>query len=162
MLMDHDPKEAILARVPRMADRIDAVLQPLDALRDDDAVEQQVRRDFGTRHRSTLVHGGHCTPVEVLLRMLLLKHWFGWRDQESADRGDESLVLRWFSRLVWEAPPDDSTRMRWATTLPPATRHAPGDRVVALARQARVTQGRKLGRDATCVQTEIPHPTDRG
>ena len=35
-------------------------------------------------------------------------------------------------------------------------------RVVELARQARVTQGRKLRLDATCVQTEIHHPTDSG
>jgi IS5 family transposase len=36
------------------------------------------------------------------------------------------------------------------------------DRVVHLARQARVTKGRKLRLDATCVQTNIHHPTDSG
>ena len=35
-------------------------------------------------------------------------------------------------------------------------------RVVQLARQARVTKGRKLRLDATCVQTNIHHPTDSG
>src|SRR5256712_13477916 len=35
-------------------------------------------------------------------------------------------------------------------------------RVVQLARQAKVTQGRKLRLDATCVQTEIHHPPDSG
>src|SRR2546425_4068475 len=35
-------------------------------------------------------------------------------------------------------------------------------RVVQLARQAKVTRGRKLRLDATCVQTEIHHPTDSG
>src|SRR2546425_7263651 len=35
-------------------------------------------------------------------------------------------------------------------------------RVVQLARQAKVTKGRKLRLDATCVQTEIHHPTDSG
>ncbi len=35
-------------------------------------------------------------------------------------------------------------------------------RVVQLARQARVTKGRKLRLDATCVQTTIHHPTDSG
>src|SRR5947199_4366591 len=35
-------------------------------------------------------------------------------------------------------------------------------RVVQLARQAKVTNGRKLRLDATCVQTEIHHPTDSG
>jgi transposase, IS5 family len=58
--------------------------------------------------------------------------------------------------------PDDTTLIRWANTLQPATLHALNDRVVELARQAKVTQGRKLRLDATCVQTEIHHPTDSG
>src|SRR6266567_4474611 len=144
MLSDRYPKEDIFARVPKMTQRIDPVLQQLDLFLDDDEVYHQVRNDFGKRYRQTLVHGRPSTPVEVLLRMLLLKHLFGWSYQETEDRVDESLVLR------------------WANTLRPETLHRLNDRVVALARQARVTQGRKLRLDATCVQTEIHHPTDSG
>src|SRR6266567_3638254 len=162
MLIDRYPKEDIFARVPKMTQRIDPVLQQLDLFLDDDEVYHQVRNDFGKRYRQTLVHGRPSTPVEVLLRMLLLKHLFGWSYQETEDRVDESLVLRWFSRLFWEPAPDDTTLIRWANTLRPETLHRLNDRVVALARQARVTQGRKLRLDATCVQTEIHHPTDSG
>ena len=38
--------------------------------------------------------------------------------------------------------------------------HALVDRVVELARKAKVTKGRKLRLDGTCVQTTIHHPTD--
>src|SRR5436305_4110685 len=162
MLIDRYPKEDIFARVPKMTERIDPVLQQLDRLLDDDELYQQVRHDFGKRHRYTLVHGRHSTPVEVLLRLLLLKHLYGWSYQETEDRVDESLVLRWFCRLFWEPTPDDTTLIRWANTLQPETLHALNDRVVELARQAKVTQGRKLRLDATCVQTEIHHPTDSG
>src|SRR6266513_2510481 len=162
MLIDRYPKEDIFARVPQMSRRIDPVLQQLDRLLDDDELYQQVRHDFGKRHRYTLVHGRHSTPVEVLLRMLLLKHLFGWSYQETEDRVDESLVLRWFCRLFWEPTPGDTTLIRWAKKLQPETLHALNDRVVELARQAKVTQGRKLRLDATCVQTEIHHPTDSG
>jgi IS5 family transposase len=162
MLIDRYPKEDIFARVPKMSERIDPVLQQLDRLLDDDEVYQQVRNDFGKRHRYTLVQGRPSTPVEVLLRMLLLKHLYGWSYQETEDRVDESLVLRWFCRLFWEPTPDDTTLLRWANTLQPETLHALNDRVVELARQAKVTQGRKLRLDATCVQTEIHHPTDSG
>jgi IS5 family transposase len=162
MLIDRYPKEDIFARVPKMTERIDPVLQQLDQVLDDDEVYHQVRNDFGKRHRYTLVHGRHSTPVEVLLRMLLLKHLYGWSYQETEDRVDESLVLRWFCRLFWEPTPDDTTLIRWANTLHPETLHALNDRVVELARQAKVTQGRKLRLDATCVQTEIHHPTDSG
>jgi hypothetical protein len=78
LLIDRYPKEDIFARVQKMTQRIDPVLQQLDRLLDDDEVYPQVRNDFGKRYRLTLVHGRHSTPVEVLLRMLLLKHLFGW------------------------------------------------------------------------------------
>src|SRR2546426_10222674 len=123
MLIDRYPKEDIFARVPKMTERIDPVLQQLDRLLDDDEVYQQVRSDFGKRHRSTLVHGRHSTPVEVLLRMLLLKHLYGWSYQETEDRVDESLVLRWFCRLFWEPTPDDTTLIRLRQHA--ATRNAP-------------------------------------
>jgi hypothetical protein len=162
MLIDRYPKEDIFARVPKMTQRIDPVLQQLDRLLDDETLYQQVRHDFGKRYRQSLVHGRYSTAVEVLLRLLLLKHLFGWSYQETEDQVDESLVLRWFSRLYWEPTPDDTTLIRWANTLHSETLHALNDRVVELARQARVTQGRKLRLDATCVQTEIHHPTDSG
>ena len=126
MLIDRYPKEDIFARVPKMTERIDPVLQQLDRLLDDDEVYQQVRNDFGKRYRYTLVHGRHSTPMEVLLRMLLLKHLYGWSYQETEDRVDESLVLRWFCRLFWEPTPDDTTLIRWANTLQPETLHQPG------------------------------------
>jgi IS5 family transposase len=78
MLIDCYPREDIFARVPKMTERIDPVLQQLDPFLEDDEVYQQVRNDFGKRYRQTLVHGRHSTPVEVLLRMPLLKHLFGW------------------------------------------------------------------------------------
>ncbi len=54
------------------------------------------------------------------------------------------------------------TLWRWEQTLQPETVHALNDRVVQLAAQAKVTKGRKLRLDATCVQTNIHHPTDSG
>jgi transposase, IS5 family len=162
MLRDRYEPEDIFARVPQMVQRIDPVLKHLDVLLEDDELYEQVRSDFGKRHRYSLVQGRHSTPVEVLLRMLLLKHLFGWSYQETEDRVDESLVLRWFCRLFWEATPDDTTLIRWTHTLQPETLHQLNDRVVTLARQARITSGRKLRLDATCVQTDIHHPTDSG
>lgn len=162
MLIDHYPKEDIFARVPRMAARIDPVLKELDQLLDDDVLYQQVRADFGKRRRHTLVHGRHSTPVEVLLRLLILKHLSQWSYQETEEQVDQNLILRWFCRVYWGPVPEDTTLIRWANILQPTTLHDLNDRVVALAKQAKVTQGRKLRLDATCVQTDIHHPTDSG
>src|SRR6266567_5998574 len=162
MLVDYYESEDVFARVPRMAERIDPVLKQLDRLLDDDELYQQVRADFGQRYRFTLLHGRHSTPVEVLLRMLILKHLYQWSYQETQEQVDQNLILRWFCRLYWAPGPDDTTLLRWANTLRPETLHALNDRVVELAAQAKVTKGRKLRLDATCVQTEIHHPTDSG
>lgn len=80
MLVDFYEREDVFAPVPKLAQEIDPILRKLDGLPDDDALYQQVRSDFGKRYRSTLVHGRHSTPVEVLLRMLILKHLYQWSD----------------------------------------------------------------------------------
>ncbi len=162
MLVDCYAREDVFAQVPELAEEIDPVLRRLDTLLDDDALYQQVRADFGERHQHTLVHGRHSTPVEVLLRLLILKHLYQWSYKELEGRVKDSLVLRWFCRVAFHAVPDASTVWRWEQTLRPETVHALGDRVVQLAAQARVTKGRKLRLDATCVQTTIHHPTDSG
>ena len=162
MLIDHYPVEDVFARVPEVAAQTDPVLKALDRLLEDDELYQQIRADFGKRYRFTLVHGRHSTPGEVLLRMLILKHLYQWSYQETEEQVDQNLILRWFCRLYWAPVPDDTTLLRWANTLRPETLHALNDRVVELAAQAKVTKGRKLRLDATCVQTEIHHPTDSG
>ncbi len=162
MLVDRYQAEDVFARVPQMVERIDPVLKELDQLLDDDVLYRQVRADFGKRHHWTLVHGRHSTPVEVLLRMLIVKHLHQWSYQETEEQVDQNLILRWFCRLYWAPVPDDTTLIRWANTLQPETLHALNDRVVQLAVQAKVTKGRKLRLDATCVQTTIHHPTDSG
>jgi IS5 family transposase len=162
MLVDHYEAEDVFSRVPRMAERIDPVLNKLDQLLDDDELYSQVRADFGKRYRYTLVHGRHSTPVEVILRMLICKHLHQWSYQETEEQVDQNLILRWFCRLYWAPVPNESTLVRWANTLQPNTLHALNDRVVELARKAKVTKGRKLRLDATCVQTIIHHPTDSG
>ncbi len=101
MLVDHYEAEDVFSRVPRMAERIDPVLNKLDQLLDDDELYSQVRADFGKRYRYTLVHGRHSTPVEVILRMLICKHLHQWSYQETEEQVDQNLILRWFCRLYW-------------------------------------------------------------
>ena len=162
MLVDRYDPEDVFARVPEVAAQTDPVLKALDRLLEDDQLYRQVRADLGKRYRFTLVHGRHSTPVEVILRMLICKHVYQWSYRETEERVGDSLVLRWFCRVYFETVPDETTLLRWLHTLRPETLHALNDRVVQLAQQAKVTNGRKLRLDATCVQTNIHHPTDSG
>jgi transposase, IS5 family len=160
MLIDRYPYEDVFARVPELAHQTDPVLRHLDALLDDDRLYQQVRADLGTRYPLTLVAGRHSTPGEAILRLLVVKHLHNWSYRETEERVADSLVLRWFCRIYFQTVPDYSTLQRWTQTIQPETVHALNDRVVVLARQAKVTRGRKLRIDGTVVETSIHHPTD--
>jgi IS5 family transposase len=162
MLVDRYLSEDVFAQVPAVASRTDPVLKYLDRLLEDDILFHQVKADLGRRHPRTLWCGRHSTPVEVILRLLIVKHLYHWSFQETEDRVNDSLVLRWFSRVYFEHVPDDTTLLRWAQLIRPETMHALNDRVVELAVQAKVVKGRKLRLDGTCVQTNIHHPTDSG
>jgi IS5 family transposase len=162
MLIDRYAEEDVFARVPQVAAQTDPVLKQLDVLLDDDALFTQIKVDLARRHPRTLSCGRHSTPVEVILRLLVCKHLYQWSFQETQDRVNDSLVLRWFCRVYFEHVPDDTTLIRWAQLIRPETLHALNDRVVELASQAKVIKGRKLRLDGTCVQTTIHHPTNSG
>src|SRR5260370_4432957 len=159
MLVDRYDPEDVFARVPEVAAQTDPVLKAVDRLLEDDQLYQQVRTDLGKRYRFTLVHGRHSTPVEVILRLLICKHLYQWSYQETQERVADSLVLRWFCRVYFRRVPDDTTLIRWSQLIRPETLEALNERVVQLAVRARVTSGRKLRVDATCVPPTIHHPT---
>jgi len=76
MLSDHDDREDVFARVPELADQTDPVLVARDCLLDDEALSAQVRGDRARRYRLPLVHGRRSTPVEVLLRLLVVQRLY--------------------------------------------------------------------------------------
>ena len=71
-------------------------------------------------------------------------------------------MLRQFCRLYLQPAPDDSTLIRWAGFIEPDTLEQLNEHVVKLARQLRVTRGRKLRTDPTVVETNISYPRDSG
>src|SRR3712207_7242009 len=76
--------------------------------------------------------------------MLIVRRLYGWSYAETERFVGDSLVLRQFCRLGLERAPDDTTLLRWAALIRPATPDALLDHVAALARQLQVTRGRKL------------------
>ena len=77
-----------------------------------------------------------------------------------AGEPQDSLVLRRFCRPYLEPAPDDTTLIRWANLIGPQTLERLNERAVALAREHKVTRGRKLRTDGTVVEANIPHPRD--
>jgi IS5 family transposase len=89
----HYPPEDVFARVPELADQTAPVLVQLDRLLEDDRLFQQVRADLVQRYRRTAVLGRHSTPAKALLRLLVVKHLYGWSFEETEERVADSLRL---------------------------------------------------------------------
>jgi IS5 family transposase len=83
-----------------------------------------VRRDLEQRHPLTRWTGRPSTPVEVILRMLVVKHLYGLSYEKTEQYVKDSLVLRRFCRVYLEAVPDHSTLNKWALTIRPETLQA--------------------------------------
>ena len=140
--------------------RIDPALAVLDPLLDDPALFGLVKADFLRRHPQSATRGRLSTPVEVILRMLLLRRLYDWTHEETERLVWDSISLRQFCRIGTGEVPDDTTLIRWEGCLRPETMQQLHARVVAIACQRGVTRGKWLRVDGTVVETEIHHPTD--
>jgi len=140
----------------------DPVLDQLSRLLEEDKLFQAVKADLACRHPHTLSRGRHSTPVEVILRMLVVKHLYRWSYEKTERFVADSITLRQFCRVYLERVPDDSTLIKWANLLQPETLHQLLEHVVTMAKRLKVTRGRKLRTDGTVVESNIHYPTDSG
>src|SRR5688500_18674336 len=162
MLRNRYNRTDLFALVPQLGLRFEPQLEQLDRLLDDDELLDLVRGDLARRHLRTRSRGRPSTPVEVILRMLVVMRLYGWSYAQAEYFVNDSLVLRQFCRVYLERVPDDTTLIRWANAIGPETLQALNDRVVQLARSLKVTRRRKLRVDTTAVETDIHFPTDSG
>jgi IS5 family transposase len=160
MIVDRYPPVNLFAVVPKLVADFEPELRELDRLLEDDELFERVKRDLSCRRPHSLTRGRHSTPVEVILRLLVVKRLYRWSYEQTEHCVGDSLVLRQFCRLYWEPVPDDTTLLRWAQRIGPQTLERLNARVVELAQSRKVTRGRKLRVDSTVIATTIHHPTD--
>src|SRR5438128_5471648 len=162
MLRDRYAPVDLFGLVPAWELRFEPELAELDRLLEDDQRFQQVKADLSRRRPRTLETGRPSTPVEIILRLLVVQHLYCWSYEQVERFVNDSLVLSQFCRLGLEPVPHDTTLLRWANLVQPETLHRLLDRVTELARSLQVTRGRKLRIDSTVVETTIHHPSDSG
>lgn len=162
MIVDRYDPVNLSELIPELRLEMEPELAQLDRLLDDDEIFSGVKADLSRRHPNSARLGRRSTPVEVILRMLVVRRLYDWSFEATERNVSDSLVLRQFCRVYLEAAPDDTTLIRWAKLIGPQTLEHLNERVVALARQRKVTRGRKLRTDGTVVETNICHPTDSG
>src|SRR5437899_6869030 len=95
-----------------------------------------------------------------LLRCCVMKHLKGWSFRDLERELRSNLVYRRFTRFDAEATPDFTTFSRTFALLSPQISEQIHQRVVGLAREQGVAQGRKLRSDTTVVESNVHYPTD--
>jgi transposase, IS5 family len=143
-----------------VADLWEPWMRQADQVLEDDSLLTLIQQELALRLKKSKTRGRPGTPAEVVLRMLLLKHMRDFSFQELSREVRANLVYRQFTRIGGSKVPDDKTMGRLARQLRPEVIRQLHDRVVAIAREEGIVQGRKMRVDTTVVETNIHYPTD--
>ena len=160
MIVDRCEPVNLFELVAKLKLEMEPELLELDRLLDDDVLFRRLKADLVWRYPNSAKLGRHSTPVEVILRMLVVKRLYGWSYEQTEHFVCDSIVLRQFCRLYLESAPDDTTLIRWAKLIGADIIEELNERVVELVRSLKVTRGRKLRTDGTVVETNVHYPTD--
>ncbi len=143
-----------------IADLQDAWMRHADAILNDDALVSAVYAALGARHPQSRTRGRRGAPAEMVLRLLVLKHVRNWSYAIVEREVRANLVYRDFTRIGGGKVPDAKTMGRWGVAVRPAVIEGLHRRLIAIAQQLHVVEGRKMRVDTTVVETNIHYPTD--
>ncbi len=126
----------------------------------DELLVAAVYEALGKRRPKSRSRGRQGTPAEVVLRLLILKHTRNWSYEVLEREVRANLVYRNFTRVGGAKMPDAKTMGRWGVALAPQVIEQIHDRIVKIARDKGVADGRRMRVDTTVVETNIHYPTD--
>jgi transposase, IS5 family len=133
-----------------------------DLILDDEQLVATVYDALARRHPKSRTRGRRSAPAEMVLRVLVLKHMRNWSYAMLEREVRANLVYRAFTRIGGDPVPDAKTMGRWGVAVGPAMIKKLHTRVVAIAQEHHVVDGRKMRLDTTVVETNIHYPTDSG
>ena len=93
MLRDQHEMDQFFMRIQSLASEMDAELAQIDTILDDEALFQGIKADLSRRYPQTTRTGRPSTPVEVILRMLVIKRLYRWSYAETEHHVRDRLVL---------------------------------------------------------------------
>ncbi|MBN2116224.1 MAG: ISNCY family transposase [Anaerolineales bacterium] len=160
MLVEHYPIDKRFEDLLGYPPELSAELKKIDAYLEDERLYRLIRADLSKRYPKTRETGRNSTPVDVVLRMLVVKRLYGYSYAETERVVRDSLSLRQFCRVYLNDVPDDTTLLRWANVIQPKTLEKFNERIMQLAVERKVTKGRKLRTDGTVVESNIRAPSD--
>ena len=119
-------------------------MKEVDQLLEDAALVESVYDAQGKRHPKSRTRGRTQTPAEVVLRLLILKHVRNWSYDTLEREVRANLVYRAFTRIGDEKVPDAKTLARLGQAIGPSVIRELHERLMELARERGVVQGRKM------------------
>jgi len=131
-----------------------------DKLLEDDELIDCVYEAQGGRRPHSRTRGRSQTPAEIVLRLLLLKHVRRWSYDTLEREVRANLVYRDFCRIGLGKAPDAKTLARIGQAIGGDVLAELHRRLVELAQEKGVVQGRRMRVDTTVVETNIHYPTD--
>ena len=148
MLREHYPTDKLFEEILSYLPKMDASLAKIDRYLEDQKLYHLIQQDLSKRWAKTLETGRGSTPVEVILRMLVVRRLYNYSYEETEQVVSDSLALRQFCRVYLNRVPDDTTLIRWANLIQPKTLEKFNERITQLALEHKVTKGRKLRKAA--------------
>jgi len=131
-----------------------------DQVLEDEQLVAAVQEALLQRRPQSRTRGRRGVAAEIVLRLLPLKHIRNWSFAEVEREVRPNLVYREFTRVGSGKVPDAKTLGRQALALGPEVVRQIHRRLVELAVDNKVVQGRKMRVDTTVVETNIHYPTD--
>ena len=131
-----------------------------DKLLEDDELIDCVYEAQGGRRPHSRTRGRSQTPTEIVLRLLLLKPVRRWSYETLEREVRANLVYRDFCRIGLGKAPDAKTLARSGQAIGGDVLAELHRRLVELAQEKGVVQGRRMRVDTTVVETNVHYPTD--
>jgi IS5 family transposase len=135
-------------------------MRSADQVLEDEQLVTAVYEALMKRHPKSRTRGRLGAPAEMVLRLLLLKHIRNWSYAIVEREVRANLVYRQFTRVGGAKVPDAKTMGRWGLALGPEVIEKIHRRVIEIARENKVVEGRRMRVDTTVVETNIHYPTD--
>lgn len=135
-------------------------MEHADRVLADEQIVAVVYEALARRHPKSRSRGRLGAPAEMVLRLLILKHVRNWSYGVLEREVRANLVYRDFTRVGGAKMPDAKTMGRWGLAVEPEAIKQIHERMMKIAQDKGVTEGRRMRVDTTVVETNIHYPTD--
>jgi len=126
-------------------------------------IEAHWDREAQARGRSTKGHGRPTIAMQTYVRLMVLKHRFGWGYETLMREVSDSFHLRRFCLIpIDEQVPDESTVRKLTRRLGPETVAELSRLLIAKAQRETRFRARAVRIDSTVVEADVRYPTDAG